>query len=333
MISGIAFTLIAGICQGLFFLPLTLTRQWKWEHNWAVFCLIGMIVLNWILAIIFIPEIGNILSRASFSEIARLVVIGCCWGGGAILFGLGMDKLGMALGYPILMGLSASMGALVPFLIFYSDKLFTSKGYIFIVGIVLTVAGIILCSRAGVAKSAHSDRKQFERKQLTQGLIIAIAGGMLSALPNIGLTFSTGLVDLAKSQGVSPMLADNVVWALLLSFGGIVNMIYCLGLMKKNENIHLLRNPSAIRNIGLLFIMSLLWISSFYLYGISAYRLEKWGAVVGWPLFISISIIVGNLSGLVGKEWEEAPPKSFVYLFSGISTLVLSIIIIAISNA
>jgi L-rhamnose-H+ transport protein len=333
MTSGITFTLVAGICQGLFMLPFTLTKQWKWEHNWAVFCLIGMIVLNWILAICFIPEILNIISQASFSEIAKLIAIGCCWGFGAILFGLGMDKLGMALGYPILMGLSSSMGALVPFLVFYRNQLFTTKGYIFIVGIILTVSGIILCSRAGVAKSASSNKKQFERKQLMQGLIIAIVGGMLSSLPNIGLTFSSDLIDLAQSQGVSPMLSGNVVWALLLSFGGIVNILYCLGLMKKNNNIHLLQNPSTLKNVGLLFIMSVLWISSFYFYGVSAYRLGKWGAIVGWPLFISLSIIVGNLAGIIRKEWIGASKKSFIYLFSGISTLVLSIIIIALSNA
>jgi len=333
MLTGITFSLFAGILQGLYFLPFTLSRQWKWEHGWAAFSLFGMIILNWIMAAVFIPQIFNILSEAAFSEIAKLLLIGCCWGLGAVFFGLGMDKLGMALGYPVLMGLISSMGALVPFLVFHNDQVFTAKGFILIAGILLILTGIVLCSRAGVAKSDNSEKKQIERKQLMQGLTIAIAGGILSSLPNIGLAFSGTLIDFAKTKGVSPMFAGNVVWAPLLSFGGLVNIIYCLFLVRKNKNIQLFKSPATFRNSGLILVMSLFWISSFYLYGTGTFKLGSWGAIIGWPLFISTSIIIGNITGIIRKEWKGAPKKAFNYLFSGIITLVLAIIAIAISNS
>ena len=40
-----------------------------------------------------------------------------------VLFGLGMARLGMALGYPIIMGLISSLGALIPLLVFFPQAL------------------------------------------------------------------------------------------------------------------------------------------------------------------------------------------------------------------
>ena len=51
-------------------------------------------------------------------DLAVLALFGMGWGLGAVLFGLGMDRLGMALGYPIIMGLIAGLGALIPLLVF-----------------------------------------------------------------------------------------------------------------------------------------------------------------------------------------------------------------------
>ena len=34
LFAGLLLVLAAGILQGSFVLPMTLTRQWKWEHNW-----------------------------------------------------------------------------------------------------------------------------------------------------------------------------------------------------------------------------------------------------------------------------------------------------------
>jgi hypothetical protein len=38
---GIAVDLFAGILQGTFILSMNHTCDWKWEHNWFVFSLLG----------------------------------------------------------------------------------------------------------------------------------------------------------------------------------------------------------------------------------------------------------------------------------------------------
>ena len=128
LVLAFSLVLIAGIFQGTFVLPMTLTKKWEWEHTWATFSLLGMLVFNWILTLIFIPDIFAIYSSIPSRDIYMLILFGAGWGIGAILFGLGMDKLGMALGYPIIMGLIASLGALIPLMIFHPETMFMTDG-------------------------------------------------------------------------------------------------------------------------------------------------------------------------------------------------------------
>lgn len=68
--------------------------------------------------------------------------------------------------------------------------------------------------------------------------------------------------------------------------------------MITRKNLKSLTVPESKGNIGLGALMALMWIGSFYIYGISSANLGRLGVVVGWPLFISLSIVVGNLWGL-----------------------------------
>ncbi len=44
IVYGLALISIAGFLQGSFYLPMTYTRKWEWEHTWSIFSLTGMIV-------------------------------------------------------------------------------------------------------------------------------------------------------------------------------------------------------------------------------------------------------------------------------------------------
>ena len=71
--------------------------------------------------------------------------------------------------------------------------------------------------------------------------------------------------------------------------------------------------------------MALMWIGSFYLYGAGAAKLGRWGAIAGWPLFISLSIVVGNLWGLWRGEWQGAPALSRRLLNQGLLVLIVAV--------
>src|ERR1039457_6359723 len=169
LLLGFLLVLLAGLLQGTFILPMTLVRKWSWEHTWATFSLLGMVVFNWIITLVFVPNIFAVYFASPPRDLAILALFGLGWGLGAVLFGLGMARLGLALGYPIIMGLIASLGALVPLAIFFPQTLLSLKGALIVCGMLAVLAGIVLCSRAAARKAANAAG---ERAGLAPGLII-----------------------------------------------------------------------------------------------------------------------------------------------------------------
>ncbi len=334
LLTGFLLVLLAGLLQGSFILPMTLVKRWSWEHTWATFSLLGMLVFNWIITLLFVPNIFAVYAASPGRDLAILALFGLGWGVGAVLFGLGMDRLGMALGYPIIMGLIASLGALIPLLVFFPQTLLTTRGVILLAGTALVIFGIVLCSIAGSRRTPSEGKSTAARPNAFKiGLAIAILAGILSCLPNVGVAFGGNLVSAAESLGVSQAASGNTVWALLFTFGFVANLTYCLYLMITRKTLAQYWNPETPRNLGLSALMALMWIGSFYLYGAGAAKLGRWGVVVGWPLFISLSIIVGNLWGLWRGEWQGAPAAARRLLNLGLLILIVAVIAVALSNS
>jgi L-rhamnose-H+ transport protein len=334
LLTGFVLVLLAGLLQGTFMLPMTMVRRWSWEHTWATFSFLGMFLFNWIITVLLTPNIFAIYSASPGRDIAILALFGMGWGAGAVLFGLGMEKLGLALGYPILMGLIASLGALIPLLVFFPQTLLTTRGMVLLAGTALVIFGIVLCSIGGARRTSASYKSSGSRSNVfTVGLAIAILAGILSCLPNVGMAFSGRVISAAQTLGVSPASSGNTVWALLFTLGFAVNLIYCLYLMVRNNSFKQYWNPGAARNLGLSALMALMWIGSFYLYGAGAARLGHWGVVAGWPLFISLSIVMGNVWGLWRGEWQGAPTAARRLLNRGLLVLIVAVITVALSNS
>jgi L-rhamnose-H+ transport protein len=333
ILPGFLLVLIAGFFQGSFVLPMTLTRKWEWEHTWATFSMLGMLVFNWILTLLFIPNIFSIYSSASAKDIVILVLFGTGWGAGAVLFGLAMNRLGMALGYPIIMGLIASLGTLIPLTVFFPESLLAPRGLVLMAGTALVILGIVLCSVAGSRKEPAAGSGAESSGSFAAGLTVAILAGVLSCFPNVGMAFGTNVIEQAKASGVPVTFAGNAVWALFFTMGFIVNFGYCLFLMVSRGSLKDYFVPEKTRNLGLGALMAVMWIGSFYLYGMSAVKLGKWGVVVGWPLFITLSILVGNLWGIWKGEWKGASRSARSLLNRGLILLLVAVIIVAVSNA
>jgi L-rhamnose-H+ transport protein len=325
--------LLAAALQGTFVLPMTMVKQWSWEHTWATFSLLGMLVFNWIITLLLIPNIFAVYAATPPRDLAVLALFGLGWGIGAVLFGLGMDRLGMALGYPIIMGLIASLGALIPLLVFFPQTLFTTKGLVLLAGTALVILGIWICAVAGSRRMVSADKSSVAHSNAFRvGLAIAILAGILSCLPNVGMAFGGNVISAAEASGVSRASSGNTVWALLFTLGFVANAAYCLYLMVTRKTLGQYWNRETPRNLGLSALMAVMWIGSFHFYGAGAAKLGRWGVVVGWPLFISLSIIVGNLWGLWRGEWRGAPAAARRLLNQGLLVLIVAVITAALSN-
>ncbi|PWD98301.1 L-rhamnose/proton symporter RhaT [Marinilabilia rubra] len=327
-LSGLLIVVLAGLLQGSFFLPMTYTKKWAWGHNWFAFSLLAMVLVNWAFALLTIDGIIEIIVLIPLNLILLVSLFGFLWGIGAILFGKAMHMLGMALGYPIIMGINAITGTLVPALVFAPSVFFELKGLLILLGAIVSVIGIIFCAQASSQKEKEAKIKSYTSK----GLTIAIISGITSCLPNLGAAFSKDITAIAIEQGVDQTIAGNVIWSLFFTMGGIVNMAYCLYIMIKDRQLADLLNHHKNMNWSLILGMSLMWIGSFYAYGIGASTLGELGLVVGWPLLVALSIVVGNLWGIFRGEWQKASRKARYNLNWGIAVLILAVIILATNN-
>jgi L-rhamnose-H+ transport protein len=330
---GLAIVLFAGILQGTFILPMNHTRDWKWEHNWFVFSLLGMLVLNAAIAFATIPVLFSIYAATPHSTLLLLSALGLGWGVGAILFGLGMERLGMSLGYPIIMGLIAVLGGLIPFALFHPHDLLSRRGCIYLFGTILAIIGILFCSSA----AARRDRERASSAitapaNLVAGLLIAVFAGILSSLPNLGISMSAQLTNAGASLGIPPARAGNAVWVLFFSMGFVANGAYCLWQMQRKAQLAALLRHATPRNIALIFGMAAMWIGSFYIYGLGTSLLGATGTILAWPLFICTSILVGNFWGLSAGEWTSSTPSARRTLRAGMAILLLSVLVIALVN-
>jgi L-rhamnose-H+ transport protein len=332
LLFGFLLVLMAALLQGTFVLPMTMVKRWSWEHTWATFSLLGMFVLNWIIILLLVPNIFAVYAASPPHDLFVLALFGMGWGLGAVLFGLGMDKLGMALGYPIIMGLIAGLGAVIP-LLFFSSQIQLVAKLIVLMGTALVIVGIVVCSIGGSRRTVPADKSvATNHSTFKTGLVTAILAGVLSCLPNVGVAFGGKVIGAATRLGVSESASGNTVWALLFTLGFVVNVAYCLYLMISRGTFSLYFAGATPRNLGLSALMAAMWIGSFYLYGAGAARLGRLGVVVGWPLFISLSIVVGNIWGLSRGEWKGAPQNARHLLNSGLAILVLAIVTLAVSN-
>jgi L-rhamnose-H+ transport protein len=329
LVLGLILVLLAGMSQGSFYLPATYTKKWEWEHYWFVFAISGMLVINWLLTYLMIPNIVEVLRSATTKEIILILLFGCGWGIGAIGTGLGMDRLGMALAYPIILGLVACLGALIPLVIFFPETLLAAKGLVLMGGTALVLVGIVMISRAGSRKQPGGSAI---KGSFATGLAICIMAGVLSCLFNIGYAYSARLAEQAKALGAPDMFASVAVWVPFLTIGCIVNAGYSLWLMFRRKTLGGFFSPDAPRNIVLGSLMGLLWISGVYLYSLGASALGNWGVVVGWVLFMSSLILTGNLWGIFKGEWKGAPAAARKLLNWGLFVLMIAIVIVASSR-
>jgi hypothetical protein len=95
---GIAGVLLGGFLNGSWVLPMKRLTAWRWENTWLTFSILGLVVIPWIVAAVTVPQLGAILTGTSGSTLARVLLFGFGWGAGNVLFGLGVSRLGIAVG-------------------------------------------------------------------------------------------------------------------------------------------------------------------------------------------------------------------------------------------
>jgi len=320
--------LVAGVTQGAYVLPMKYTRAWKWEHLWFWFSVIAFFVLPLAVALVTVPHLEQVFSLAPRNQLVAIALFGLGWGAGSVLFGLGVDALGMALGFSMMTGLYTALGALIPLVILTPDLILRRNGLTVIVGNIITAAGVVVCAVAGDQRDKTMGSKATvgmigPKRSFAVALTICILCGILSPALNFGYAFGTDVMKAAQSLGATRDNAVNAMWLVLIPAGGILNVGYCLHLMRKNKSWSpLVLQATSTDWIGA-WVMGILWTGSVIVYGWGANCLGRLGPSLGWSLWNAILIATTFVCGLLTHEWDGVRGRPLHLLFAGIGLLII----------
>ncbi len=336
---GLIWILAAGAGQGSFTLPMKFVRHWKWEHLWMVYSLMAFILLPLVITILTVPSLGEVYGKSPGRVIWMAALFGAAWGVGSVFFGLGVDALGMALGFSIMTGLYTALGALIPLIALTPDLVWTRDGLLIIAGNEVTIAGVIICAVAGDERDKQLGGQGLNagalnpRRSFAVGLAICIAAGVFSAAFNFSYAFGKPIAETAQELGASPKNALNALWLIALPAGGIINIGYCLHLVQRRRTWTLLWRRTAASDWLMAAVMAALWTGSVIIYGWGADLMGRLGPSLGWSLWNAFLILTTLICGLLTREWAGASASSLRWLTSGIAVLILGAALLGMGGA
>jgi L-rhamnose-H+ transport protein len=331
LLIGLAVVLLAGVFQGSFMLPSKWMSGWAWENYWLVFAATAYLVCPWLLALATIPDLIAVYRGATVGSVFRVILFGIGWGIGAVTFGLGVEAIGLALGFAVILGVAATSGTLIPLLVRPPPDFSPVQGVITAVALVVMLLGVAVCSFAGRWKEQEAAATRPTSYRL--GLVICVLSGLLSACGNLGFAFGAVIYRSAAGPGVPAHLAPNALWPLLTPPLFLCNAGYALYLLRRNRTGRNYLNARSARNGLSAVLMGVLWMAGMALYGIGAHRLGHLGSSLGWAILMSSMVLVANALGVLTREWRPAPSQAKRQLAAGLVLLLVAIAGLGYANS
>src|SRR5262249_32609927 len=146
---GFLLLLIAGIGSASFTVPMKFNRNWAWENTWLVWSVLSLMVLPFVVTIYTIPQLGQVYRQIGAPSVLVAAALGLGWGTAQVLFGVAVESIGIALAFSIVPGMSVALGSLIPLFFLHPERVLSKSGLIVISGVVLALAGVIVCAIAG----------------------------------------------------------------------------------------------------------------------------------------------------------------------------------------
>lgn len=314
-------------------MPMKYLRGWKWENGWFVYTVVNCLIFPIALVVWSVPSFLDIYRQTSVTTLLLTFGFGFGWGIGSVLFGLGADMLGMAVGIALITGINAALGTLLP-IVFLQQRSASGASLLALGGaVILLVAGIITLSMAAKAKEAHSAAMEAVAKprKFVAGLVVCVAAGIFCPMMNFSVFFGKPITDLTQSV-VTGYRATYPLLALALLGGSLAQIVYCAYLFRRNHSGGLFATRDA-RNWAMGIVMAVLWYGGMLLYALASnVHLGEIGPVIGWPLFLAMTILVANILGSLTKEWTGAPMRARMLRYVAIGLLIAAVAFVGVAN-
>jgi L-rhamnose-H+ transport protein len=286
------------------------------------------VILPLAAAILTIPHLANSYIEADRASLIKICLYGMGWGAAQVLFGLSIESIGVALGFSIVLGVSAAVGALIPFVRLYPALLLQRTGALFFSGLAVVTLGVSLCALAGRQRELElGGTGNLAQRPFKVGLAYALASGVLASMMNLGISFGGSLLKLATDHGASSLWSTNILWPPLLAAGAIPNIAYCLYLMRHRRSTARHSGDSLLYCWSLSALMGLLWFGGHVLYGMGISSLGALGPTLGWPVYMSFLVISAGLYGLAAGEWRLVTNRPLQLQLAGMAILCVAVFI------
>lgn len=371
---GVLFHWLGGLASASFYVPYRGVKRWSWEIYWLTGGVVSWLIAPWFFAWVRTEDLFGVLAQASTPTIVWPIVFGMLWGFGGLTYGLTMRYLGLSLGMAVVLGLCTVFGTLIP-PIFQGDfgpkLLGTASGNIILVGLAVTLAGIIVVAMAGARKDAAlSDAEKAEaitEFDFRKGVAVAIFSGIMSSCFAFGLAAGEPIKALSAAAGTGPLWTGLPVLCLVMFGGLLTNAVWCTVLIVRNgsagqwfgataapDNAPAADSTGAteaapfeaapvaaeastpgraplLANFLLCAIAGAAWYFQFFFYTMGESQMGEYG-FSSWTLHMASIIIFGTLWGFAFHEWKRAASGVRAMVWAGVALLVGATIVIGYGN-
>ncbi|TYA66003.1 L-rhamnose/proton symporter RhaT [Seonamhaeicola marinus] len=334
---GFIWVLLAAIMLGFYAFPSKSVKGYQVENLWGVFWLFAMFIVPILASVLLVDGLKATYTQVPIRVFISVFFLSLLWGVGNLLWGISISKIGMALGFSLLIGVATLVGSVLPFFMGAADKLITPGGLIILAGILIIMFGIVCNGKAGLLRETNEQNENATKSgNMKTGIIMCVLGGICAAGFNLSYHVADSIGEIGK---IAQEQFNNEPWVARLAVmlpafigSGVITVLYFVFQIHKNNYWSAFKGSHNTKNIMLIAVMALVYVASLIIYGLGAYNLGAFGTSVGFAVFQTGCIMVANLLGIFSGEWNEAGTKSKQWLYSGLGIMTLGIVIVAYGN-
>jgi L-rhamnose-H+ transport protein len=335
-VIGMGLLLLGAVCGGCFGLPSKfVSKDVPWETLWGPFFFFVTILIPVTVFPLIADGLFATCTTAAFSVLLPVLIFGLLWGLGSMALGMSFSFIGLSLAYAINYGAQIACGGIGPIAIHHPGKLVTLGGIVILAGVAVCIIGVAVCGKAALLRESSQGGKgdDRERPAMLKGLLIAFISGVLCACFAIAFSFGAPVMELSvEGFGNEGWQAAFVVTALVLWGGALTACGACVYKLCKNRTWGSFKKPGIGKVLLIALIMAFLHDGAILFYGIGASRLGPLGVAVGYAMFMSFTITIGNLNGFLTGEWKGASRRSVGLLVSGVLLLIVGVGVLTKGN-
>jgi len=336
MILSFALIILASFFLGTFGLGMKYNKPLAWEAFWVIHAITGMLIIPLIWGLLVVPNLFQSILTAPSDAIFKGILFGFIWGIGGVMFGLSIRYVGVSLTYGVVMGTTGAIGSLVP--LFQMDNFSDQAGFPYILlGVLIMMTGVAIIAMAGLKREKILSESGFQIEgvkggsQFKKGIIIVSISGVLSSFINIGFANALPVAKNAETLGASPIHASLAAWIVVLIGAIAFNLLYSGILLTMNKTWNTFALPKIGNAVKWAVIAAIFWFGSLGVYGLGAAKMGTLGTVIGWPVFVGLSLIFSNFWAIRAGEWKGMK-KPMSLMFVGTFILIAATIILAMAN-